>query len=228
MQAETNTFKGSGIVGVSLESGRTDLQGIQVDFLGRRPYENGSAVSVAVKFTYATTQAEVPGSPRIIVADRFAASFAVEQNLSEHAVMMFLTEGLRDSIAQIDYRIGELAGVGARLGGKRVKIRVVPGIAFFQVDKNIQDGKGFQVDYGLYQDMAVTLSSAWTLIEHIGAARNITKSRDYIVSGEVKLHGDITKHVGMQFSYEYNFERLEPPGIDPEYQKTIAGLQISF
>jgi hypothetical protein len=220
-------FTGSATVGVSLESGRTDLNGVQVMFGGRRPRPGGSAVTMSFSYAYATTIA--PGQPeRATVANRLTASLDVEQNFRKHLVMMFRSQALRDPVAQLNYRFGEMAGFGVRLAGKRAHLRVVPGMALLNDDKNILKDEGFHVHYGLYEDLSVTVSPSWTLTQMLAGSQSISNTRDYILTFDAKLAGAITKHVGIQLSYEYNFERLQPPNVDPEYQKTTVGLQIRF
>src|SRR5688572_17374011 len=74
--ATTERFSGSATVGISVESGRTDLSGIQISLLGKRPYSEFSGLIMSLDYSHATTQP--PGeSERVTVADRLAASFEV-------------------------------------------------------------------------------------------------------------------------------------------------------
>jgi hypothetical protein len=220
-------FTGSATVGVSLESGRTDLIGAQVMFDGRRPYS--ATGSFDASFAYTRAEAGHPGGhgPRETVADRLTATFDVEQNYGKRLVMMLRAQALRDPIAQINYRFGEMAGLGVRLENARVQARLVPGVAFLTDDMHMVDD-GFRVHFGLYEDLNAKIGPVWTFSQFLGISRDVTQADDYIVNLDAKLTGAITKHLGIQLSYLFNYEKMLPPGVEPSYQKTIAGLQITF
>jgi len=219
-------FTGTATAGISLESGRTDLNGVQVAFTGARPNTGTTAVAVSLSYAFATTIA--PGeSKRVTVANRLTTSFDVSQDVRKHLVAMFRVQALRDPVAQLKYRFGEMTGFGVRLDTKRVKVRLVPGVALFSDDKNIAAEKGFHFHYGIYQDVTAAIAPAWTFTEYVSASKAL-HPRDYILDINAKLTGAITKHVGIQLSYQFNYESRQPPGVDPEYQKTVAGVQIKF
>ena len=214
-------------MGVSLESGRTDLNGVQIQFSGERPYSAETDLTMSLGYTYAST--EVPGQPgHQTVADRFTASIDLSHNVARRWVLLIRGETLRDPVAQIRYRLGQMDGFGVRLGDKHVQLRVVPGLAFLDDDKGVVSEKGFHVHYGIYEDLAATLSPAWTLSQYVSGSRNFKNERDYLLAFDTKLTGAITKRIGIQLEYIYDFERILPPGVDPEYQKTTAGVQIKF
>ena len=52
-----HTFSGSATVGVSLETGRTDLTGVQLQFEGTRPYSTAGSLDLSFTYAYATTAA---------------------------------------------------------------------------------------------------------------------------------------------------------------------------
>ena len=209
-----------------METGRTDLTGVQLQLAGKRPYSAAGAVDVSFGYTYATTAP--PGqSDRVTVADRLTATFDVEQNYGKRLVMMLRAQTLRDPVAQIQYRIAESAGLGVRLGDKRVQVRLLPGIAFLN-DQMHTTYDGFKVHYGLYEDITATITPAWTFAHYLSASRNVSDSQDYIIALDATLTGAITRRVGIQLAYLFNYEKRLPPGVEPGYQKTTAGVQIKF
>lgn len=222
-----HTFSGSATVGVSLETGRTDQTGVQVQFEGKRPYTATGSFDATFGYVHATAAPPGDASRRQTVADRLTATFDIEQNFRTRLVMMLRAQALRDPIAQIRYRVAEGAGFGVRLGDKRVQVRLLPGVAFLNDDMDtIYDG--FKIHYGLYEDITATITPAWTFSHYLSVSRNFSDSQDYIINLDAKLTGAITRRLAIQLSYQYNFEKRLPPTVEPEYQKTMAGLQINF
>ncbi len=222
-----HTFSGSVTVGASLETGRTDQTGVQVQFEGKRPYSATGSFDATFGYVFATAAPPGDATLRQTVADRMTASFDIEQNFRKRLVMMLRAQALRDPVAQIRYRIAEGAGFGVRLGDKRLQVRLLPGVAFLNDDMDtIYDG--FKIHYGLYEDITATITPAWTFSHFLSASRNFSDSQDYIVNIDAKLTGAVTKRLAIQLSYQYNFERRLPPAVEPEYQKTMVGLQINF
>jgi putative salt-induced outer membrane protein YdiY len=225
--SDANRFTGSATVGISLESGRTDLNGIQTLLEGQRPYSQGSTLTTYLSYAYATTGA--PGEPaRQTVANRLEGAVDLSQNFRKHLVMMLRVQALRDPVAQIRYRIGEMAGFGVRVGEKRVRFRLVPGVAFLNDDRHIAGEKGFHVHYGVYEELTATVSPEWTFTQYVSASRDVAHGHNQIVAVVARLAGAITKRVGIQFSYQYDYESIQPLGVEPDNQKTTVGLQFKF
>ena len=220
-------FSGSATVSVSLESGRTDLNAAQLSLQGRKPYATGGALTTAASYTRATTRP--PGSSEsFTVADRLSANVGIEHDYGKRLVMMVRTQALRDPVAQIGHRVEQIGGLGVRLGTNRVQLRVVPGLSFLHHDKNIETENGFNTTYGFYQDAIITLTPAWKLTQWMYASEDFVDHADYVLSFDANVTGAITRRLGVQLSYHYSFERLQPPGVEPRYQKALVGLQLRF
>lgn len=220
-------FTGTATTSVSLETGRTDLSGISVDLTGKRTYKADGEIGVSFNYAHATT--DPPGETgRTTVANRLTATFDVAHNFGERVVAVARVQALRDPVSRIDYRIGEMAGLGLRLANTRSSFRFVPGIAFLNDDKNVVSEPGFHVHYGLFQDLATKLTPEWTFTQLLLATRDFANPRDYVLTFDARLTGAITKLIGIQLSYRYDYERILPPGINPKYQKTAAGVQLRF
>ena len=220
-------FTGSVTVGASLESGRTDLSAVQISFQAQKPNSRADTLTMAASFTHATSQR--PGHPeRFTVADRIDANIGIEHNFGDTLVMMVRTQAVRDPIAQIDYRIEQIAGLGVRLGTGRVRMRVVPGMSILHHDKNIATENGFNTNYGVYQDAVLTLTPAWRVTQFLLASRDVSDPDDHVITLHSSLVGAVTRLLSIQLSYQYSFESLLPPGVEPRYQKAIAGLQVNF
>jgi hypothetical protein len=197
---------------------------VQLD--ARRPYSATGSFDTTFSYTYATSAR--PGeSRRDTVADRMTFSFDVEQNFRKRLVMQLRAQALRDPIAQIRYRIGESAGLGVRLGNRRVQARVLPGVAFFN-DEMHSDYDGFKIHYGIYEDITATITPAWSFSHYLAVSRNFSDSEDAILSVDSRLTGSITPRLAIQLSHQYNYEKRLPAGVEPSYQKTVAGVQIRF
>jgi Protein of unknown function, DUF481 len=220
-------FSGNLTVGISLESGQTDLNATQFMTQGRRPYSRNGTFTMKGGYTRATTKP--PNSPaRFVVANRIEGNAGIEENYGERWVLMARFQALRDTIQRIDYEVEQITGFGVRLGQKRVQVRIVPGIALLSHDKNIQIENGFNINWGVYQDAKIAVAKGWNLTEFVNYSHDVTDRNDYILATNATLVGAITKRIGMQMSYQYSYERLLPPGVEPWYQKILAGLQVTF
>jgi hypothetical protein len=220
-------FSGTLTAGVSLESGQTDLNATQLMMKGQRPYSRDGTFTMKAGYTRATTRP--PQSPvEITVADRLEANLGIEENFGKRGIWMLRGQALRDTIQKIDYEVEAMTGVGVRLNHKRAQLRIVPGIAVLSHDKNIQIENGFNVNWGVYQDLKIAVTQAWMFTQYINYSRDFVDKDDYVLSSEASLTGAISKRIGVQLSYQYSYERLLPPGVEPWYQKILAGLQVSF
>lgn len=225
--AAPHGFSGSATVGVSLESGRTDLNGIQVAYHGLRPYSDNGAYTMAANYTFASTRP--PGSDdRITVSNHLDANAGIEHNYGKRWVLMLRLQGMRDPIAHVDYRVQQLTGFGIRFGTKRAQARFIPGLAFIVHDKNVETENGFNTNIGFYHDLMVQLTPAWTFSEFVTASHDVKDDDDYFFTADAKLTGAITRRLGLQVSFQYSYESLLPPGVEAWYQKTMVGLQIKF
>lgn len=225
--AATPRFSGNATLGVSLESGRTDLNGIQFALQGQKPYSDHGAFTMGSTYTFANTRP--PGSAdRITVANRLEGNIGIEHNYGKHWVLMLRLQGLRDPISHVDYRVQQLTGFGVRFGNRRVQARFIPGLAFIAHDKNVEAENGFNTNIGFYQDLMVQLAPGWTLSEFLTASHDIKDDDDYFFSSDVKLTGAINRRLGIQLSFQYSYESLLPPGVEAWYQKTMAGVQLKF
>jgi hypothetical protein len=220
-------FSGTLTAGVSLESGQTDLNATQFMLQGQRPYSREGTFTIKAGYTRATTRP--PQSPvKITVANRMEANVGIEENFGKRGIYMLRGQALRDTIQQIDYQVAALTGVGVRLNHARAQVRIVPGLAFLSHDKNIQTENGFNVNWGVYQDAKIAVTKLWMFTQYLNYSRDVKDKDDYTLAADASLTGAITKRIGVQLSYRYTFERLLPPGVEPWYQKILAGLQISF
>lgn len=226
-EAPVGKFTGNAVVGMSLENGRTDLNGYQLTLQGKRPYSTTGAFTLNAGYTKATTQP--PGAPKdITVADRLFGSFGIEQNYRKHIVVMARLQGLRDPIEHIDYEIEQIDGVGGRWSYKQSELRVVPGIAFIDHDKNIPGENGYNTNAGVYQDFRVSFSKTWQFQEYFGGSHDVVDDNDYTLTFDTRLVGAINKRFGIQLQYHYDYESLLYAGTEPGYSKIVTGLQITF
>jgi len=226
-QSPIGKFTGNAVIGMSLENGRTDLNGYQLTVQGKRPYSKTGTFTLSGGYTKATTQP--PGAPKdITVADRLTGDFGVEQNYRTHWVTMSHLQGLRDPIEHIDYEVELIFGAGGRWYNKQAEFRVVPGIALIEHDKNIRTENGFNTNYGIYQDFKVSFAKMWQFTQFFSASHDVTDTNDYVIAFDTRLTGAFSKKFGLQLQYHYDYESLLFAGTEPNYSKIVAGLQITF
>jgi hypothetical protein len=198
-----------------------------VQLEAKRPYSASGSFDATFNYTHATSAPPGEDTRRETVADRMTASFDIEQNLRKRLIVLLRAQALRDPVAQIHYRVGESAGAGVRLGSERRLVRVLPGMAFFSDDMSVIDD-GFRVHYGIYEDVTFAITPEWTFTHYMSVSRNVSDRDDYMMAIDAKLTGTVTRRVSIQLAYQYNYERRLPPGVEPRYQKTMAGLQFNF
>ena len=226
-QSPVGKFTGSAVIGMSLENGRTDLNGYQLTLQGKRPYSPTGTFTISAGYTKATTQP--PGAPSTFtVADRLIGDFGVEQNYGKHWVAMSHLQGLRDPIAHIDYEVEWIMGVGGRWYNKQAEFRVVPGIALIDHDKDISAENGFNLNAGVYQDFKISFARMWQFTQFFGASHDVKDKDDYTLVFDTRLTGAFNKRFGVQLQYHYDYESLLFVGTEPNYSKIVTGLQITF
>jgi hypothetical protein len=226
-QSPADKFSGNAVIGMSLENGRTDLNGYQLTLQGKRPYSKTGTFTLSGGYTKATTQP--PGAPKdFTVADRLTGDFGVEQNYRKHWVLMSHFQGLRDPIEHIDYEVELIVGAGGRWYNKQAEFRVVPGIAFISHDKNIRTENGFNTNVGVYQDFKVTFAKMWVFTQYFSGSHDVKDNDDYTLAFDTRLTGAFTKRFGLQLQYHYDYESLLFAGTEPNYSKIVTGLQITF
>src|SRR4051812_4254497 len=220
-------FTGSAVIGMSLESGRTDLNGYQFTLQGKRPYSKTGTFTLSAGYTKATTRP--PGAPKdFTVAGRLTGDFGIEQNYRKHWVLMLHWQALRDPIEHVDYEYEQIAGLGGRWATPRVEFRLVPGIALIDHDKNVEAENGFNTNVGVYQDFKAGLTKTAVLTQYFAVSKDIKDDDDYVVSFDARLTAALSKRFGLQLQYHYDYESLLFAGTEPNYQKIVTGLQITF
>jgi len=137
-------------------------------------------------------------------------------------------QALRDPIEHVDYEYTQITGFGVRFAGPRAQLRLIPGLALIDHDKNIPSENGFNTNYGIYQDLRVALSKTAFFVQWFGASHDVSDHDDYVVNFDSQLVGQLNKRFALQLTYHYEYESLLFPGTEPKYQKILTGVQITF
>jgi hypothetical protein len=219
-------FTGSLTIGASLESGSTNLDGFQLEFSGKTPYPSGDFV-IGGEYKYARTRPEGTTS-HIEVANRLVLSAGIDHSFGDVPLLMFRSRFTTDEVQQIEYRFEQQLGLGAKLERGPLRVRVVPGLAFLHQDKNVLAEFGFDVYYGMFQDLTLKLTDTWSLDERFYFRQDFSDVNDYVIESKVNLTGKITQVIGVQLSFEHNHENLLALNEVSRYQKLSAGIQINF
>ena len=199
-------FTGSLTVGMSLESGATNLEGFQVEFSGEHPYPTGSLI-IGGLYRYGRTKPKRT-TRHVEVANRLELSGGIDHSFGDVPLLMFRSRFVTDEIQRIDHRFEEQVGFGAKLEDGRVRARIVPGLAFLHQDKNVVAEFGFDVYYGVFQDLTVRLTDTWSLYERFYFRRDFSDINDYVIESRVNLTGRVTQAISVQLSFEHNHESL--------------------
>ncbi len=219
------TWHGSANLGVALAGGIQSQRGYQVGASVTRPFSDGGSVLASVSREYQN----VTFPSESLLADRTAIAVGVEQNLTSHTVAMVRSLYLRDQLLLVDARYEELFGYGLRLYDKagRFELHLVPGVSFFKEDLSYTDLLAWQSAAGFFEKLTVRINEAWSVNNSFRLRRNF-KSPDRSIESLVALNGMITKTLGIQLNYQYNYESIVPPNFPNYLQILSVGLRFQF
>jgi hypothetical protein len=225
--ASSTRFTGTLAGGISLESGRTNLNGVQMDFEGAKAFSKKTGFGA--RFSYAYARSKPPDSnAQVTLEERFTGGFDFESSPLSRVVLMARTEFERNAPGSIEHRFEEMVGAGPVLHNDRAELRLVPGISFLSQNLRDQSVDGYHAFYGFYQDSRVSINKEWAFKESLLLLQHAASGGDLFYEGHASLAGMITRVVGVEIRYEHTQDTVLPPGIIGRYQKIVTGLQVKF
>jgi len=219
------TWHGSLNLGIGLASGVQSQRGYQINAGLQRPFSDGGGFVATASRQYQ----RVTFPSKSLLADRLNVAVGADQNLTKYTVAMVRSLYLKDGLFKVNSRYEELFGYGLHLydANKRFDFRFVPGVSVFKQDLVYSDEKDWAAGLGFFEKFTGKINADWT-VENSFRFRNNFKRVKRSIESVTNLNGMITRRMGMQLEYQYNYESIVPPDY-PNYLKTFSvGLRFQF
>ena len=219
------TWHGSLNVGVAVAGGVQAQKGYQISAGLQRPFSDGGSFVANASRQYQ----RVTFPSESLLADRFNVGVGADQNLTKYTVAMVRSLYLKDELMYVTSRYEELFGYGLHLydANKRFVFQFVPGVSVFKEDLVYSDDKDWQGGIGFFEKFTGKINAAWSVENSFRLRRNF-KRADRSIESVANLNGMITRTMGMQFEYQYNYESIVPPDFPNYLQMFSAGLRFQF
>jgi putative salt-induced outer membrane protein YdiY len=190
-----------------------------------RPFSDGGSFVANASYDYqkVTFPSEAP------LSDRTSIAAGADQNLTAKTVVIVRSMYLRDQQLLINSRFEQLAGYGLHLNNsdRSIDFELVPGVSVYNQDLGYPADEGWEQGFGFFQKFAAKVNTAWSIGNSFRFRRNFGEPHKSIESA-ANLTGMITRTVGVQFNYQYNYESQVPPSF-PNYLSILsAGLHFEF
>lgn len=218
-------WHGSAAASVALAGGAQAQKGYQLQGALQRPFSDGGSFVAQAAREYQNVTFPSPA----LLADRTSISVGADMNTTKNTVAMARSMYLRDKLLYVDSRYEELFGYGLHLydAKKRFDFVLVPGVSFFKQNLAYSDNRGWQSGGGFYEKFTGKINAAWSASNSFRFRRNFSVA-DRSVESVADLNGAITKTLGVQLEYQYNYESIVPPGFPNYLQILSAGIRFQF
>lgn len=219
------SWRGSAAASVALAGGAQAQRGYQLDGSLQRPFSDGGSFVAQASRQYQRVTFPSPA----LLADRTSVSVGADMNTTKNTVAMARSMYLRDELLYVDSRYEELFGYGLHLydANKRFDFELVPGVSIFKQSLAYSDDRGWQSGGGFYEKFTGKINAAWSASNSFRFRHNFTVV-DRSVESIAALNGAITKTLGVQLEYQYNYESIVPPGFPNYLQVLSAGVRFQF
>ena len=218
-------WHGSLNAGIGLAGGVQSQRGYQLSASVLRPFSDGGSflANASRQYQHVTFPSES------LLADRFAVSVGADENLTKYSVAMARSLYLKDQLLYVDSRYEELFGYGLHLYDekKRFDVQLVPGVSFFKEDLAYSKIREWKASGGFFEKFTGKINAAWSVENSFRVRRNF-KDADRSIESSAAVTGMITRTLGMQLEYQYNYESIVPPRFPNYLQVLSAGLRFQF
>jgi putative salt-induced outer membrane protein YdiY len=219
-------WHGSLSLGLSTASGVQAQRSIQLQGSLARPFARGGrfVANLAHDYQRVTFPADTP------LADRTNISIGEDEEPTPHTVIIARTMYLRDSVMQIDSRFEQMAGYGLHLHDKdarAIDLQLVPGLSVHKEDLAYADPEGWKAAYGFYERFSARFNKVWSVENTFRFRHDFTDAQRSIESAAT-VEGTMTKVLGVQIQYQYNYESIVPPDYPNYLSMLVFGLKFKF
>jgi len=219
------TWHGSLNVGIGLAGGVQAQKGYQISAGLQRPFSDGGSFLANASRQYQ----RVTFPSESLLADRLSLGVGADANVTKYTVAMVRSLYLKDELMYVNSRYEELFGYGLHLydAEKRFVLQLVPGVSAFKEDLVYSEEKDWEGGFGFFEKFTGKINAAWSVENTFKFRRNF-KRADRSIESAAALNGMITRTLGVQMEYQYNYESIVPPDFPNYLQMFSAGLRFQF
>ena len=223
---EHPAWHGNASVGFAFAAGVQEQKSFQFDAGITRPFSDGGSFYATADKSYQHVTFPSEG----VLADRTNLAVGATQNITKYSTVMAQSEYLKDAQLSINSRYEELFGYGVHYYDKDKKkydFVFAPGVSFYHEDLAFANQEGWKGGYGFLEKFKGSFDKTWSVSNSFRLRKNFSDTNRSVES-VASLEGMFNKAVGLQFSYQYNYESIVPPGF-PNYLSIVtAGLKFQF
>jgi putative salt-induced outer membrane protein YdiY len=219
-------WHGSLNIGLSAASGAQEQRSFQLGGSLVHPLSDGGRFVASASRQYQ----KVTFPSASLLADRTSLIVGADADLTTHTIAMVRSMYLKDVQFLVDSRFEELAGYGLRFQDKDKKaidLQVLPGLSFYKEDLAFADPSGWKSAYGFFEKFSAKLTNAWSIENSFRYRHDIADVKRSIES-VATLDGAITKTLGVELEYQYNYESVVPPDFPNYLSLFVAGIKFKF
>lgn len=223
--ADQHKWTGSMTIGTQIARGATNVNGLS--YQGEAIY-GASTRNFRIEWSALYADVRPTGSSqRVVGQDRDTATATLDQNLNERFSYLSQMIGEHDRERGIDYRVSWLNGLGTRVRKKRFQMLAGPGIAVTREHKNYIDNR-FLLRPGFYEGTSYAFSERCIFYEHALYMVDRSDGANSSFDGIAQLAAMFNKRLGMQITYEYNYEGIVAPGFNRGLSQVTLGLKVTL
>ena len=219
-------WHGSLGVSIAIANGIQEQKNLSLDGDVVRPFSDGGRFVAQASRQYQ----KVIFPSEAALADRTNVAIGADQDLTKNTVIIVRSLYLQDANLQVNSRYEELFGYGLHLYDKtrkRIDFEFVPGMSVYNENLAYANDEGWRASFGFYEQFSGKFNKVWSINNAFRVRKDFTTSNRSIESS-ASVEGQITKAVGMQIGYQYNYESIVPSGF-PNYLSLLsAGLKFQF
>jgi len=218
-------WHGSFSAGLAFAGGVQQQKGYQLNAGVKRPFSDGGSFVANASRQYQ----KVKFPSESLLNDRTSFAFGVDENFTKYTTAMVRSLYLHDQLLYVDSRYEELFGYGLHLydKDKRYELHLIPGIEVFKENLVYSADKDWRTGGGFFEKLTAKINKAWSAENAFRYRHNFGNSNQSIES-TASLQGAITKTLGLQVEYQYNYESIVPPHFPNYLQILSLGLRFQF
>jgi putative salt-induced outer membrane protein YdiY len=219
-------WHGSLSLGLAVANGIQSQRSLQLDGDLLRPFSDGGRFVASASRQYQN----VTFPSAALLSDRTNIAVGADQNVTKNTVAIVRSLYLKDSQLLVNSRFEELFGYGIHLYDKtkkRIDFQLVPGLSLYNEDLSYADNSGWKSAIGFYEKFSGKFDKVWS-VSNSFRFRNDFSDSNRSVESSAALEGMITKSLGLQIGYQYNYESIVPDGFPSFLSMLSAGLKFQF
>ena len=218
-------WHGSINVGIGLADGVQSQKGYQLSASTKKAItDSGDFVAQAQR-----QYQKITFPSESLIADRTSFAVGLDKHFTKHTELLARSMYLQDQLMYVNSRFEQLVGYGWDIfdANKRFELHLVPGMSVYKQDLKYSVDKEWQTGFGLYEKFTGKINAGWGVENSFRWRRNIDDP-DNSIESVASLNGMITKTMGIQMEYQYNYESIVPPNFPHYLQVLSAGFRFQF